>query len=157
MIENTIKFEFLADEARNAIRDMLAEERSLLPFYNRAGKILLYAVNANFRTGGAYFQRGMEWMKLAPSTVKDRKRRGYTPIRILRRTAGDAGLLGSINYSASEEGITIGTNVPYAVYLHYGTRFMPARQIFPEDNVPPEILEDLADAFFKFYVKAFFQ
>lgn len=156
MIENAIKFEFLADDARNAIRQMISKERSLEPFYNRVGKILLYAVAAQFRSQGAYFQKGMPWMKLAPSTIKERKRAGYTPIKILRRTAGDAGLLGSINYSASSEGLTIGTNVPYAVHLHYGTRFMPARPIFPEDRWPPEILEDIADAFWNFYVKKFF-
>ncbi|MCO5252559.1 MAG: phage virion morphogenesis protein [Candidatus Kapabacteria bacterium] len=156
MSENTkFRFEILADEARNAIRAMVAKEIDLYPFYNRVGKLLLTAVSKQFIKIGGYFPNNKKWEKLAPSTRMDRKRKGYTPIRILRRTAGDAGLLGSINYSASREGVTIGTNVPYAVHLHYGTRFMPARQIFPEDGLPDEVLEDIADAFLDFYVKVF--
>lgn len=123
---------------------------NLLPFYKSVGKILYDATQSQFKTDGAYFQRGSAWMPLAPSTVKWRIKNDYAPILILRRRGGDAGLLGSIDFSAYQDYVEIGTNLEYAKYLHFGTRFMPARPIFPENEFPPEVIEDIADALDKF-------
>lgn len=123
-------------------------------FYNSVGKVLLNAVILNFELEGAYFQRGTSWMPLSQSTIKERERLGFTPISILRRRAGDAGLLGSINYTVSNDGVEIGTNLFYAKYLHFGVPGkMPARAIFPENEFPPEIIEDITELFQKFLSK----
>lgn len=121
------------------------------PFYRDVGRILLNATMDNFETDGAYFSRGMDWMPLAESTIKQREKLGFVPISILRRRAGDAGLIGSFDYTADSDGVEIGTNLYYAKYLHYGVPGrMPARPIFPESELPPEVLEDIADQFERF-------
>ena len=60
------------------------------------------------------------WTALASSTIKQRERKGYVPINILRRTAGNAGLLGSINSKATSDGVMIGTNKVYAAIHNFG-------------------------------------
>jgi phage gpG-like protein len=142
-----IKIELFAQEAQRVILEVVHNGLELYPFYLDVGKILLNAVMDNFEVEGAYFQRGLPWAPLAPSTVRQRERLGYSPIQILRRTAGDAGLLGSINFSATGTGVTLGTNVDYAKHLHFGTRYMPPRPIFPDQILPPEVIEDITDAF----------
>jgi phage gpG-like protein len=122
------------------------------PFYRQVGKLLYNATVAdNFETDGAYFNRGTAWEPLADSTIRQREKLGLTPINILRRTAGNAGLRGRIEFTADSEGVEIGTNLYYAKYLHYGVPGrMPARPIFPENEFPPEVLEDIADAYQRF-------
>ena len=121
------------------------------PFYRQVGKILLSATMDNFESDGAYFNRGTDWAPLADSTIKERTRLNFMPLQILRRRAGDAGLLGSINYTADDNGVELGTNIFYAKYLHFGVPGrMPARPIFPENELPPEVIEDIADAYERF-------
>jgi hypothetical protein len=118
--------------------------------YNSIGKILLGGIADQIRWSGGYFDEGESWWQpLAPSTIKQRERLGYKPIRMLRRRSGDAGLFGSFNYSATQEGIEIGTNVYYAKFLHEGTKFMPARPLLPQKLLPIEMLEDMAEIFEK--------
>ncbi|MBX3045148.1 MAG: phage virion morphogenesis protein [Candidatus Kapabacteria bacterium] len=144
------------EEYQLAVADLI-KDINFLPFYKNVGKILLDAVYTNFETDGAYFQRGTPWMPLAKSTIRVRERLGFTPINILRRRAGDAGLLGSINFTANNNYVEIGTNVFYAEYLHFGVPGrMPARPIFPENEFPSEVIEDIADAFNKL-IKRHFQ
>lgn len=140
---------FDMEEIRINVAKMI-ERADMSPFYRKVGKVLLNAVADNFMTEGAYFQRGMTWRPLAKSTVAERMRKGYYPINILRRTAGNAGLAGSIIFTADSSGVEVGTNLYYAKYLHYGTSKMPARPILPENELPPEVLEDIVDIYERF-------
>ncbi|GAB1371184.1 hypothetical protein MASR1M45_12460 [Candidatus Kapaibacterium sp.] len=95
-----MNIEFELDDIRFDLANVL-RNADHSPFYNSVGKILKEAVDSNFDVEGAYFQRGTSWMPLAPTTIAERQRLGFTPINILRRRAGDAGLSGSINYTAN--------------------------------------------------------
>ncbi|MBX3044891.1 MAG: phage virion morphogenesis protein [Candidatus Kapabacteria bacterium] len=128
---------------------------NMSPFYNAAGKILTQAVRDNFDTQGAYFNRGTAWMPLAPSTVEQRDKLGLSRDDLLKRRGGDAGLFGSINFTANSTGVEVGTNLFYAKYLHFGTKFMPPRPIFPENELPPDVIEDLTDAMARFLKRNF--
>ncbi len=139
--------EFILDvpKIEQTIREALKIDT--LAFYNDVGKIMLNAVSENFLQEGSYF--GDKWRPLASSTIKERKRLGFVPINILRRRAGDAGLLGSINYSATSTGVTIGSNLYYALYLQMGTKKMPARPFLPTTDLPQEVIDDIAEAYMR--------
>lgn len=60
---------------------------------------------------------GRAWKKLAPSTIRSRKRAGYWPGPILR-VSGD--LYRSITYQAGDGRVEIGSNWPYAAIHQFG-------------------------------------
>lgn len=111
--------------------------------YRDIGLIFMDAISQQFETEGRYFD-SVGWKPLAPSTILERQRLGFFPINILRRRAGDAGLLGSINLSFDSDGVVIGTNVHYAKYLQEGTSKMPARPFFPTGSIPQVLMDDIA-------------
>lgn len=123
-------------------------------FYQAVGNLLENAVADQFESSGAYFQKGLPWAPLKQSTIKQRRRLGYDSTSILRRQSGNAGLLGSFvsTFYKTSGIVSVGTNLFYAPYLHFGTRFMPERIIFPDDKygLPPDIIEDIKDAFENF-------
>ena len=95
----------------------------------------------------SYF--GKPWAKLAPMTIEERKKAGYIPIRILRRTAGAAGLFGSLftQVDADNKGfLGVGSNISYAADLQFGTSNMPARPFLPEE-LEPEMMRTITDLF----------
>lgn len=78
---------------------------SLRPVMDLIGLKMVSSTQQNFEAGG----RPTPWAPLAYSTQKQKNRLGYT--RILVRTAH---LLQSIDYKASDAGVNVGTNLPYA-------------------------------------------
>lgn len=124
-------------------------EQDFSVLYRRIAKHLHRAIIKNFQTEGRYFggrgdgKFGYKWFDLAPSTIKGREKKGYTPINILRRRAGDAGLLGSIVVEGTADGIIMYTNLYYGIHIHYGTKKMPPRPFFPV-KLPEEVLGDIA-------------
>jgi len=132
------------DNFRSDVLSFLNADQS--PFYRQVGKILLNATYKNFDAEGAYFDRGNFWTPLADSTIK---RRGSAD-NILRPPTSGVKMWSTINYTATNDGVEIGTNLAYAKYLHFGTKYMPARPIFPENELPPEVLEDIVDAYTRF-------
>ncbi|NER90353.1 phage virion morphogenesis protein [Moorena sp. SIO3A2] len=63
---------------------------------------------------------GKPWAPLAPSTLKRKKG------TILRETGR---LINSLTWTVAADSAVYFTNVFYSIYLHFGTRFMPARPI----------------------------
>lgn len=61
---------------------------------------------------------GRTWVPLRPRTIAERKRRGYVPIRKLRRRV-NPGLYGSITAQSDADTARAGTNNPYAG-IHQG-------------------------------------
>jgi len=112
--------------------------------YNDVGILMLNAITTQFEQEGAYFNNGNTWEQLAPATIRERKRLDFYPIHILRRRAGDAGLLGSIHFSVTDYGIEVGTNLFYAKFLQEGTKYMPARPFFPSSDIPQILMDDIA-------------
>ncbi len=81
------------------------------------GETILESVQENFQQEG----RPQKWAPLAESTKAQRRRLGRSQGKLLNRS-GATGLLGSINYQAGPESVSIGTNRVYAKTLHYGAR-----------------------------------
>jgi phage virion morphogenesis protein len=77
---------------------------------------LLEAVYRNFEAEG----RPQKWKHLAKSTIRDRRRKGYWPGKILQRQAGGSGLLASIHSSYTDNSATVGTNKAYAAIHQFG-------------------------------------
>lgn len=113
---------------------------------NEIANLLLAAIQDNFESNGAYFQRGMEWSPLKPATIRDRLRHGYDSNSILRREASHGGLMGRFIANVTNNSVIVSNNTSYAPYLHYGTKFMPSRLLFPDINnigFPNELLNDI--------------
>ncbi len=81
------------------------------------GESILESVQENFQQEG----RPQKWDGLEESTKVQRRKLGRSQGKILNRS-GASGLLGSINYQAGSESVSIGTNRVYAKTLHYGAR-----------------------------------
>jgi len=82
---------------------------------------MVSSVEDNFEAEG----RPKKWKKLKASTIKQRKKQGTWPGRMLQRSAG--GLANTITSSSTNTEATVGSNKPYAPYLQSGTKKMVAR------------------------------
>lgn len=83
---------------------------------------------------------GTAWAPLAPSTVKQKLRKGYSPKPLIRR--GARGLMGAPHATAGKQSIKVGVSptAPHGRYHqegrgtpsgHYGTRGVPRRAFLP--------------------------
>lgn len=119
------------------------------PFYRKVGKRMLSAITYNFEMEGAYFNKdGETWANLAPFTIEERYKTGYTPITILTRTQRLRKSI--VMTSIDNNGVEIGTNLYYARELYYGRFNMPDRPFFPENELPEDVLQDIAWLYEKF-------
>jgi hypothetical protein len=66
------------------------------------------------------------WANLAPSTVDDRLRKGFSPDDPLLRTGG---LRGSYGHKTQGGVAVVGSASPIALYMEQGTSNMPARAV----------------------------
>lgn len=88
---------------------------NMAPLYRRLASDLHAAVEKNFKVQGR-----PKWVPLAKSTIRDRKRKGYWPGKILQREGGGSGLLGSITERYSENSAEVGSNKSYAAIHQFG-------------------------------------
>lgn len=102
--------ETLEKMAENA-RDAMEEAKTMM----------LGAVTENFEREGG----DKKWKPLSPSTVRERKREGFVPIRMLYRTGA---LLRSIKGETQSHSALLSTSLPYAHILHHGGRAGRRRQ-----------------------------
>lgn len=104
--------ERMADNASYAMEDTKA--------------IMLGAVTQSFeREGGE-----KKWKPLSPSTLREREREGFVPIRVLYRTGT---LLRSIKGEARSHTALLSVSLPHARILHHGGRAGRRRQT----RIPP--------------------
>ena len=68
---------------------------------------------------------GVRWAALAPSTLAEKRRKGY-PESILTRTGK---MRRSVVSVADTRSVLIAVDVPYAIFHQQGTRKMPQRRI----------------------------
>lgn len=80
------------------------------------------SVRENFSKEG----RPTPWVSLAPSTIKQREKKGYWPGKILQRT-GD--FLRRITPFSSETEGGVGTNHPGAALQNFGGKAGPGRKV----------------------------
>lgn len=107
------------------------------------GMIALSLIKQAFvaKSAGGEDEAGQRWAPLAASTLAGRRKgKGGGSPQILRDTGR---LLNSLspgvdNPTVRHGQVIVGTNVPYAVFLHEGTPRMPARRLWPEPKDWPE-------------------
>lgn len=80
-------------------------------------EIMHASVMKNFSKQAA---NGKSWQKLSPGTIKQRKKKGYWPGRILQRRGGGDGLKASVQSSFGDDFAQVGTNKVYAAIHNYG-------------------------------------
>lgn len=109
---------------------------------------------------GGTDEAGLRWAPLKSSTVAgrrggkkmSRKERSTRSVETLRDTGI---LLNSLSPGTNAPGqileverneVTVGTDVPYAKFHHYGTKRMPQRRLWPDPNDWPDSWwEDIAE------------
>lgn len=124
--------------ARRRLQDMRARAENLMA----AWQVLLdWFADQNRRQFGSQGARWREpWAELKPRTVIQKRREGYfgdilvADMRLLRSLADRP--MGFERISAHE--VEAGTNVPYAKYHQYGTKYMPARKLVSAEQVARE-------------------
>lgn len=81
---------------------------------------------------GAISPSGASWQRLAPSTVRRRRRGSFKPLIDTGR------LRGSIGTSVGARSLSVGTNVQYGAFHQIGTSKIPARPFLPFEEVGGE-------------------
>ena len=111
--------------------------------YTEIGEMLVSSVQKNFDKEGRYgalidgiWQGGKNtWRPLSAARIKERKRKGHWPGKILQDTGG---LKLSINYESTRDGIILGAGKEYAQWLTNAGR--PFIVIQDEDLVEIEAI-----------------
>ena len=122
------------------LKRLAASGRDLTPAMRQAAGIVRSAVNDNFEEGGR-----PKWKDLAKTTIKQREKRGDTPIRPLI-ISGD--LKGSISPHFDATSAVVGTNHPLAAIHNFGGKAgrgrkveIPARPFLSLDDDDEEEIE----------------
>ena len=115
----------MADDNRvvlsRTIGAMLKKIKDRRPLMREISQIMLKAVQQNFETEG---KRVGGWPQLKASTLKDRKRKGYTSGMLIRR----GNLFRSISARDTNDEAVVGTNKVYArIQQEGGTINMASR------------------------------
>lgn len=86
----------------------------------------------NFQSGGS--MQTPVWAPLKASTAKQKARKGYSPIPLIRT----GHLRQSFRPFWNKEQAGIGSEVPYAQYHEAGTERLPQRAMLPPESVASE-------------------
>lgn len=92
-------------------------------------QLMMGSINENFQASG----RPMHWKSLAVSTLRQKIRKGYSSMPLIR-----SGMLkASITPKVDTKGFRVGTAVSYAKYNQFGTRHIPSRRfvIFQDQDI----------------------
>ncbi|GAA0300426.1 phage virion morphogenesis protein [Rhodovulum strictum] len=123
-------------EARERLRALVERIENPEGFYGHVGEIIVQSTKRNFQSESA--PDGTPWAAHAPSTIRQRIRRGQVPITKLRRNGFGQTLYNQLNARPLAEGVTVGTPMPYgAIHQLGGTIRREARsgRLFGRENV----------------------
>ncbi|TCM84792.1 phage virion morphogenesis protein [Rhodovulum steppense] len=123
-------------EAQERLRTLVERMDNPAGFYKQVGEEIVQSTQRNFASESA--PDGTPWAAHAPSTIRQRIRRGQVPITKLRRNGFGQTLYNSLNARPSAEGVTVGTPMPYgAIHQLGGTIRREARtgRLFGRENV----------------------
>ena len=95
-----------------AFASLARSGKDLTPLMRAEAGHMLHAVEENFLAQGR-----PRWPGLKPGTIKEREKKGHTPITILRETNA---LMSSLQTEADKSHAMVGTNNPYAAIHNYG-------------------------------------
>lgn len=149
------------------------EKIDLSAFYLEVAEAFYSKILRNFADEGKYFNNN--WIALATSTIRMRSRtkvrvkdssgnyvvlkagknKGKVKTRSIKPSwpgqilSVTGALKNRIEYKVeNKKNIVFSFATDYAKYLHYGTKNMPARPLFPK-QIPDDFLDDIAAAYWK--------
>lgn len=97
------------------------------------GEIVTESIQRNFEEGG----RPNKWEPLAESTIKQRKKAGKWPGKVLVRSGVSGGLMGAISYKAANRNVVWSANKVYAAAHHFGRGVTSSRSGGTYYDLPP--------------------
>lgn len=100
-------------ELQKLLKKLAEKSQNLRPLMKNIAGIMQDSVEENFEKEG----RPAKWTPLAESTIKQRKKKGYWPGRILQRRGE---LAASITSKYDENSAVVGTNKVYAAIHQFG-------------------------------------
>ncbi len=137
-----LEFEIDTEELLGTTRGFAAKASETATLHERLARRVIEAVDENFVREG----RPDKWPPLKPATVRERKRKGFWPGRILERTGA---LRRSITTATGADGVKVATFLPYARIQHAGGRtgrrhrtVLPAR---PFMHLTAEDVEEIVE------------
>jgi phage virion morphogenesis protein len=95
------------------LKKLVTKAENLRPLMKNIAGIMLDSVEENFEKEG----RPDKWEKLAPSTIKQRTKKGYWPGKILQMRGE---LAASITSKYDDNSAVVGTNKVYAAIHQFG-------------------------------------
>ena len=101
---------------RRIVKGLLKRLSNTTPAMRVIGEIVQESIQTNFEEGG----RPKKWKKLKSTTIKQRKRRGHWPGRILVESGVSGGLMGAISYKPFPKKVVMSANKIYAAIHHFG-------------------------------------
>lgn len=126
------------DDIRRRLQGMRARSQNLIPAWQAFATWWSRENRDHWRSRGTRW--GTPWKPLAASTLAEKARAGY-PLAPLVRTGAlrrDMTLRPLGFESFSQQGLALGTRVPYARFHQRGTKHMPARPIVNAAQVDAE-------------------
>jgi len=127
-------------ELQNVLGDLILKTQNLRPLMKNISGIIMDSVEENFEKDG----RPDKWQELAKSTIKQRKKKGHWPGRILQ-VRGE--LASSITSYYDSDSAIVGTNKVYAAIHQFGGDAgrgkkvkIPARPYLVIDNKNAKIM-----------------
>ncbi|MEI7475371.1 MAG: phage virion morphogenesis protein [bacterium] len=98
-------------ELQKLLNKLAEKSQNLRPLMKNIAGIMQDSVEENFE------KEGQKWTPLSESTIKQRKKKGYWPGRILQRRGE---LAASITSKYDENSAVVGTNKVYAAIHQFG-------------------------------------
>lgn len=116
----TFRVEIDDADARAQLSAMVERMARPIGFYKNVGEYLTeIAIPRNFAAESA--PEGTPWARLSPVTIARREAKGQVPITILQSHSGSAqNLKGSIIYQVTDDGVAVGSALPYAGVMQFG-------------------------------------
>ena len=111
------------------LRGTIANASNLRPPLMKSVNDMIRSIHNNFQESG----RPEKWTPLAASTLKQKRRLGYSSKPLIRTGA----LRNSVTGSVRGNLLAIGTSVEYAKFHQLGTKFIPSRPflIFQSEDI----------------------
>lgn len=152
-----VKLKIEDQELQELLDRVMSHMTDMTPVTREIGEIVTESVQRNFEEHRA--PDGTAWTPLAPSTVKQRAKKGRsaTDILILNRI-----LMGSIHPTPRKKSVEVGTNIVYGAVHQFGIgarsniasgRSMPAIPARPFLGVRADDWPEIKDAVAAFLVK----
>jgi len=93
--------------------------------YNKIGSEIVNRTKSNVNAGEDADKN--TFTPLKSKTIKYKQAKGYGSNTLI----STGKLLNSINYQANSESVSVGSDVPYAKFHQYGTKYLPVRKFIP--------------------------